>query len=232
MYTCIIIESDETVAQQLTQFLAKTTYFHPPIICLTGLEGLRQLFLQKIDVLFLDLDLPDISGIELIMALPQDQAVVVTSFRTDQAIDCYEVGVVDFLKKPYDFNRFLLSVGRAIKHNSLTKRKEPLKEVYFKIGRQIERFQLNDILYIEAYGIYSKIHTKKAVVAITKRISDVLPDLDSNYFIRIHKSFIINAMHLKRADQKHILINDTRIPIGTTYRSKVAEFINNLGSTF
>lgn len=239
MQQCLIIEDEPEFSTQLSEFVGRTQIMAPPIICTTAMTALQAMSTNQIDLLFLDINLPDMSGLELIKALPGHPAIIITSSYSSRAVDCFDLEVVDFLHKPYDYNRFLRALSRAMVRTTPAVPvvvPEPVKEtaaekdmIFFKSGRRIERFRYDDILYIEAYGLYSKVHTASGTVAISKRISAVLDSLMQDRFIRIHKSFIINITYLKRLELKQVWIKEQRLPIGITYRPSVHQKMVQLG---
>ncbi|SOD91847.1 LytR/AlgR family response regulator transcription factor [Spirosoma fluviale] len=236
LYSTLLVEDDPAFIEQLSQYISQVNFLSHPIICHTGVDALKVMATPHIDILFLDLTLPDMSGLDLLRASRNTSAVIVTSAYSELAIDCYDFDIIDFLPKPYDFNRFLRGVGRVLERIQTTRANEvkpapapDKEEIYLKSGRRLERFAYNDILYIEAYGLYIKVHTLDGVFAINKRISVLSEDLPNDRFIRIHKSYIVNVSHLKRLESKAVWIKTTKIPIGITYQPTVHEHLQKLG---
>ncbi|WP_461148523.1 LytR/AlgR family response regulator transcription factor [Spirosoma pulveris] len=236
LYNTLLVEDEPTFIEQLSHYINQVNFLSQPIICQTGVDALKALATTPIDILFLDLTLPDMSGLDLLKASRNTPAVIVTSAYSELAIDCYDFDIIDFLPKPYDFSRFLRGMGRVLEFiqtktaNEVKPAFTPQKEeIYLKCGRRLERFAYNDILYIEAYGLYIKVHTLDGVFAVNKRISILSEDLPNERFIRIHKSYIVNVTHLKRLDSKAVWIKTTKIPIGITYQTSVHEQLQKLG---
>ncbi|MCX6218944.1 LytTR family DNA-binding domain-containing protein [Spirosoma sp.] len=234
-YSTLLVEDDPTFIEQLSRYINQVKFLAPPLICYTGVDALKVLATTPIDILFLDLTLPDMNGLDLLRASRNTSAVIVTSAYSELAIECFDFDIIDFLPKPYDFKRFLRGVGRVLERiqpAAVTEGKPaaPIKEeIYFKSGRRLERFAFSDILYIEAYGLYIKVHTPDGVFAVNKRISALSDDLPNDRFIRIHKSYIVNVTHLKRLESKAVWIKTTKIPIGITYQPTVQEQMQKLG---
>jgi DNA-binding LytR/AlgR family response regulator len=239
-YRCLIVEDEPIFAEQLRQYTAQVKFLVPPTICTSGIEALQLLATTPVDILFLDLSLPDMSGIDLLKALPGKQKVIVTSAMHERAIDCFDLDIIDFLPKPYDFNRFLRGLSRVMQRTQQTataaviEPKLPSREkeeIYFKSGRRLERFAFTDIQYMEAYGLYTKIFTPDGMFAVNKRISVLAEELPKERFMRIHKSYIINVEHLKRLESKQIWVKSIKLPIGITYHPIVHKKMQSLGIT-
>lgn len=235
IYQALVVEDDPTFSEQISHYINQINLFLTPVCCGTAAEAMQVLLSKKIDVMFLDLALPDMDGLDLIRALSNPPIIIVTSCHTERAIDCYDLNVADFLCKPYEYSRFLRGILRSMKPQLAsvtvdTPRLAPEQEsIFFKSGRRLERFIYDDILFIEAYGIYSKVHTPDGVFAISKRISTLTDELPANQFIRIHKSYFINITHVKRLELKQIWIKANKLPIGITYRPIVHKHLYKLG---
>ncbi|WP_080059474.1 LytR/AlgR family response regulator transcription factor [Spirosoma aerolatum] len=155
MSSCLLVESDPVIASQLTDFLTQTTLFDPPIVCSTAMEAFQLLTDYPVDLIMLDLDLPDITGIQLLESLVNTPPVIVLADHAEQAAACYDLDVVvDFLLKPAPYLRFLRAIQRALlpqfSHsfirdtNLVIDKKEA---TLFRSGRQLKRFVLDDIHY-------------------------------------------------------------------------------------
>ena len=231
IYQSLIVEDEPIFTEQLSQYINRVNFLAPPAICTSGIDALQIIATTPIDILFLDLALPDMTGLDLLKTGPNVRAVVVTSARYEQAVD-----IIDFLPKPFDFNRFLRGLNRVmqrIQPLALIPEPKPAnqekEEIYFKSGRRLERFAYSDILYMEAYGLYTKIYTFEGTFAVNKRISVLTEELPSQRFVRIHKSYIINVDHLKRLESKQLWIKATKLPIGVTYHPTVHKKMELLG---
>ncbi|WP_461126670.1 LytR/AlgR family response regulator transcription factor [Spirosoma aerophilum] len=236
IYNTLIVEDEPIFVEQLSQYIAQVNFLAPPMVCTFGVDALHILGTKPVDVLFLDLSLPDMTGLDLLRAIQNPPAILVTSTYSERAIDCFDLDIIDFLPKPYDFNRFLRGLTRVLKRTQSAPVVDIIPtanlekdEIYFKSGRRLERFAFNDILHIEAYGIYSKLHTFDGTFAVNKRISVLAQELPPNRFLRIHKSYIVNVAHLKRLEAKQLWIKTTKLPIGVTYQPVVHDFMKALG---
>ncbi len=235
-YQSLIVEDEPIFTEQLSQYISRVNFLAPPASCTSGIDALQVLATTPIDILFLDLALTDMTGLDLLKTTHNARAVVVTSAHHELAVDCFDLDIIDFLPKPYDFNRFLRALSRVmqrIQSATLVIEPKPVsrekEEIYFKSGRRLERFAYSDILYMEAYGLYTKIYTFDGTFAVNKRISVLTEELPSQRFVRIHKSYIINVDHLKRLESKQLWIKATKLPIGVTYHPIVHKKMELLG---
>ncbi|MEZ0541299.1 LytR/AlgR family response regulator transcription factor [Fibrella arboris] len=239
-YSPLIVEDEPIFAGQLQNYIAQVQFLAEPRLCASGMEALQVMATTAVDIVFLDLSLPDMNGLDLLKASPRPnantRAVIVTSAHHELAIDCFDLDIVDFLPKPYDFNRFLRAVSRVLQRiQSSTTVVDPRPtppqkdEIFFRSGRRLQRFAYTDILYMEAYGLYTKMYTSEGMFAVNKRISVLTDELPKERFIRIHKSYIINIDHLKRLESKQIWVKTVKLPIGVTYHPIVHRKMQSLG---
>ncbi|QMW02376.1 LytR/AlgR family response regulator transcription factor [Spirosoma foliorum] len=239
MYSCLIVEDDPIFVDQLRAYLAQTTLFESPLVCSTAMDAFMVLTTKNVDLLILDYDLPGMTGLELIQGLTNLPPVIMTTVYSSHAATCYDLdAVVDFLVKPFDYMRFFRGIRRALAAlPQLTENKpvEPLpvvdekKHMFFKSGRKLNRFVLDDILYAEAYGTYIKVYTLTGPVIINQRLKTLENELPGDRFVRIHKSFIINVQHLSHLEAHQVQVSAKKFPIGVTYRPSVLQFMQQAG---
>ncbi|WP_428658367.1 LytR/AlgR family response regulator transcription factor [Runella sp.] len=232
-FSALIVEDNPLASAELTDYLAKTNMFEPPTVYTTVADSFNYLNHQTVDILFLDLDLPDLPGLELLKLLQKRPPVIITSLHIDLAVDCFDFDVADFLTKPYSYTRLLRGIHRAIrKQNSLVSLPEPTplkKHIFLQTGRSSARFELKDILYIEAYGVYVKVMTASGVVVVNQMLSNIEENLPETSFLRIHRSFVVNLDHLKRIEPNDLWVGSHQIPIGLSYKEKVRQKLKNDG---
>ena len=187
---------------------------------------------QKVDLVFLDLNMPKMTGFEWLKTLSQPPKIIVTTAYKEYALEGYELDIVDYLLKPFSFPRFLKAVNKAHTPESI-----PTKETLSNDSSQNSRFFLKgdkkhhhvntqDILFIEAYGNYSKIYLKDEVILSHEKISNLESLLSQENFLRIHKSFIVAIDKIKLIQGNQVFLQDQKIPIGQTYRSRVNQLLS------
>lgn len=223
-FKCIIIE-DEPLAQNV---LKKYISDHPSLelveIYNDALQAQTILSKQSIPLIFLDINLPKLSGINFIKTLSQPPLVIFTTAYPEYAVEGFELNAVDYLLKPFSFERFLKAVNRALEklnagNNKVTEEKS--LHIFLKSDKKIHKVDLQSIQYIEAIGDYMKVVTDSGQLIVNETMKKLQDDLPVNYFIRIHKSFIISRNKIRFIEGNYVQLGDKSIPIGATYRNEV-----------
>lgn len=223
-FKCIIIE-DEPLAQNV---LKKYISDHPSLelveIYNDALQAQTILSKQSIPLIFLDINLPKLSGINFIKTLSQPPLVIFTTAYPEYAVEGFELNAVDYLLKPFSFERFLKAVNRALEklnagNNKVTEEKS--LHIFLKSDKKIHKVDLQSIQYIEAIGDYMKVVTDSGQLIVNETMKKLQDDLPVNYFIRVHKSFIISRNKIRFIEGNYIQLGDKSIPIGATYRHEV-----------
>jgi len=230
-FSCIIVD-DEPLAQSVIESYLKNV----PNLELKGkfdnaIEALTFLNSNNVDLMFLDINMPELSGMDLLKTMNKKPEVILTTAYSEYAIESYELGVSDYLLKPIALPRFLKSVTKVI--DSLTKEKnynegggEKPRYVFIKVDGINLKLMLEDILYIEAYGNYLKIFTVEKMYLITDTMINFMKQLDED-FVRVHKSYIIPLSKIEKMIGNRIHIGEDQIPIGNTYKAELKGKISN-----
>jgi len=196
--------------------------------CYSALEALEYLNTHQVNLIFLDLNMPKLKGFDFLKTLPSPPKVIVTTAYSEFAIDGYELNIIDYLLKPFSFERFLSAVNKVTSSDTSTIRKES-KEVSKPEGQHIFLKQNNshiqvdvdDILFIEASGNYTKVVTSNQTISIREKISDTIQLLSDNDFLQVHKSFAVAKKHIVRVEGNRIYIGDHIVPIGKLYKTNI-----------
>lgn len=201
--------------------------------CYDALEALDYLRGNTVDLMFLDLNMPKLKGFDFLKTLQNPPKVIVTTAYKEYALEGYELEITDYLLKPFSFERFLKAVNKAIQvkenipktiqHKDIAK----TEHVFLYSNKKYIQVKLEDIMYVEAAGNYSKVILKDNNIIIREKISDMLEKLPSEHFIQTHKSFIIAKEHIKSIEGNRIWIEDNSIPIGKYYKSNVVKLIKS-----
>jgi two-component system, LytTR family, response regulator len=231
---CLIVEDEPLARNLLTEYVKKIPYLHLIDACsdpLTALEVLRK---NEIDVLFLDIQMPEITGITLLKTLQKKPYVVLTTAYSEYAIESYELDVVDYLLKPVTFDRFLKAVDKVNQRISVPKQpatanaatKEELSPfVFVKDGTKLVKIRWDDILYVEGLKDYVTIHTKTQKVVTLQRLKTLETQLPADRFIRIHHSYIISLNAIDTIHKGEVQIGNAMIPISDSYKKAFKDFI-------
>ena len=222
-YKCIIIE-DEPLAQNV---LKKYIGDHPSLqliaVCPDAMEAQTILNKQRIDLVFLDINLPKLSGVNFIKTLIHPPLVIFTTAYPEFAVEGFELNAIDYLLKPFSFERFLKAVNKAIEKinsSSVIKPKED-SFIFLKADKKIHKIDIDSIHYIEATGDYIKVVTASGQLLVNETMKKMLEDLPAHLFIRVHKGFIISRNKIRFIEGNYVQVGDKSIPIGATYRSEV-----------
>ena len=232
-YKCIIIE-DEPLAQNI---LKKYIGEHPTLeliaVCNDALEAQTVLTQENIDLLFLDINLPKLSGINFIKTLTRPPSIIFTTAYPEFAVEGFELNAVDYLLKPFSFERFLKAVNRAFEKLNASPTQNSIENqisyIFLKADKKIHRVELETIHYIEAIGDYMKVVTDSGQLVVNETMKKLLEELPARSFMRVHKSFIISRNKIKYIEGNYIQVEDKSIPIGATYRNEVLNSIDKSG---
>ncbi|MCK9218789.1 MAG: LytTR family DNA-binding domain-containing protein [Bacteroidales bacterium] len=231
---CMIID-DEPLAQRVIEKYAENLPFleikHK---CHNALEAVDVLHHEKIDLLFLDINMPKLNGMDFLKTLKNPPLVIITTAYAEYAIQGYEMDVIDYLMKPFPFDRFLKAVQKAeeilnnkdgsrIESKELDKQEESI--IFIKSSKKTYRVNLADILYIEALGDYVKIYTVDKMIVSYQSLKNIETLLPAKLFPRIHKSFIIALSRIDLIEGNHVKINDRMIPVGTNFKTDFERLI-------
>ena len=236
--TCLIVE-DEPIAQDiLKSYIDKTDFFEVSAQVSNAIDAFTFLQNNPVNLLFLDIKMPQMSGIELLRALSNKPKVIITSAYRDYAIEAFDLDVVDYLLKPFSFERFLRAVGKAF-NDTLTNvptvpSQKNLKEKSFffvKGNKQLQKIYVEDVAYIESQRDYLKFKLVNEQEIITRQTIGYYEQfLPAQLFIRIHRSFIVAIDKIKTAEVNRLMIGHQYLPIGRNYKQHVFEYLKTINT--
>jgi DNA-binding LytR/AlgR family response regulator len=203
--------------------------------CGNAFEALNVLHKEQIDIVFLDIKMPSLSGLDMLKTLQAPPNVILTTAFSEFGVESYEYGITDYLLKPISFERFLKAVNKlVIPQNSkltLTQLEEKIVEptfIFFKADKKIHKYYFSDIVFIEGSGNYVKIHSQhEKPLMVLDKLTDLQNKLPQKQFIRIHKSFIVNVSHIQKIEGNMIKIEDKIIPISATFKPNLEALIRD-----
>ena len=224
-----VIIDDEPIAHGIIEGFADSMHHLQKIgNCYDAFEAIKLLQEQQVDLLFLDINMPKLSGFEFLKTLSNPPKVIITSAYKEFALDGYEFDVVDYLLKPFSFERFVKAVNKISfskpELNSSTN--SASKHIYIKSDKKQHRVAIDDILFVEASGNYCKVFLEDEIIVTLQKISDFETTLPSS-FIRTHKSFIVSKDKIRAIEGNLVHLKMHKIPIGLTYKSAVKQLYNN-----
>lgn len=225
MINCLIIEDEPLAADVMIDYTNQISYLNVKGICRDALEGTKILRTESIDLIFLDLHLPGLKGLDFLSTLKNPPAVIVTTAYHEYALRGYEFNIVDYLLKPFSFKRFLEAINKLSLPPIASSGKE-------KISVQSEKktvlIPVNEILFIESQKEYIKIQTTSASHVTKYALSKIEAELNSKFFLRVHRSFIVGIENIKAFNSNEIEIAGKIIPIGGNYREIVAQKLQSI----
>lgn len=222
--SCIIIDDELHALELIEDYVNRTPDLRLILKTQSASEGLDAILLKRPDLVFVDVQMPLISGVELIGRIRHlTTKVIITTAYPEYAIEGFELDVVDYLLKPITFERFTIAVTKfRIKDSSSL---QPVDHIFVKVEHRLQRIQLSSVLYIESLRDYVAFHTDKGKILTLDSMKNMESLLPFVQFARIHKSFIINLERIDYLERGRIIINKQYLPIGDTYREKVMKIL-------
>lgn len=225
----VIEDSDATIAS--VQELLKSILLCEITICTSTNEAMEMLNSQKFDVIILDGVIGNQKGLDFIQLFKNLPPVIVISSNPEYAFETYDIDcIIDFLAKPFTKARLLKAISKALSVNFNPTNIIAKNEVFLKTGRKITKFAYEDIHYIQAYGVYSKLYISDSVILVNDLLSTLENTLPTHYFRRVHKSYIINVSNVGSIDHNNFYIGKYKVPIGRSYKTELAPLFNMLGN--
>jgi DNA-binding LytR/AlgR family response regulator len=235
-YTCLIVDDEPPAREVLRRYVNQMPMLTLMGECTNAIQALTALKQQSIDLLFLDIQLPQLTGIELTKTLTQPPKIVLTTAFEHYAVQAFELDVTDYLVKPISFERFLKSVSKALPDHKLPPMGQPLTApqpetatdafLYFRSERKMVKVFLRDILYVESLKDYVRIHTTKGTIITKYAITALEAMLPGPSFLRVHRSFLVSLNKIESFTSDQIAIGPHLIPIGNLYRQQALKLLN------
>lgn len=217
---CIIVDDDEMSRVILEKHIEKTTSLELVGSFESAIEASNVVMEDKdIDLMFLDVEMPEMSGLELINSIKDVPQIVIVSGKSDYAAEAFDYNVTDYIVKPAAYARFLQAVEKVKAVNSSAEvSKESNEYIFLKKNKKLERVNYSDILYIEAYSDYVNIYTEQERFTILSTMRALEQKLPTSDFIRVHRSYFVRIDKIKSVEDKEIYVKDKCIPLSRTYR--------------
>ncbi|MEL4455241.1 LytTR family DNA-binding domain-containing protein [Lutimonas vermicola] len=234
MLKYIIIDDEPLAHEVIEEFCSMLPHLQLEKNCYNAIEAMQYLNENTVDFMFLDINMPKLRGLDFLKTLTYPPKTIITTAYKEHALEGFELNVVDYILKPFSFDRLVKAVNKVSETQTS---KTIVKEVvgstdnitrfFVKGDKKHHQIDLNDLLYIEAYGNYTKLFLKDEMIVSHEKISHYEDLLNAADFLRVHKSFIIAIDKIKFIEGNRILINEHKIPIGQTYKSRINKLYNN-----
>ncbi len=217
MIRAIAVDDEPKALDVIENHAARISFLHLLDVFTNPFAGIEYLHKNSVDLIFLDIHMPDLSGLEFIKASNIRAQVIFTTAHSDYALQSYDVDAADYLLKPFDFSRFLKAVTKA--QHRLSSVGARVADFFFvSSGNQQRRISLAEIQFIEGNGNYVTYHVNTEKILVRSTVKEALSSLPPHIFVQTHKSYIISLKHLDKIQDNHAFISAQRIPIGASYR--------------
>lgn len=234
MFNCLIVDDEPLARNLLAEYVSKVPYLRLVATSPNALAAMEVLRKENIDLLFLDIQMPELTGISFLKSLQKKPFVILTTAYSQYALEGYELDVVDYLLKPITFERFLKAVDK-VSSRVTVQPAEVLKGdgsgtsdfVFVKDGTRLVKVFLNDILYVEGLKDYVTIHTKTQKVITLQRLKSLEELLPADKFMRIHHSYIISLQAIEAVHKGEVKIGNALLPVSESYKKAFKDFVES-----
>ena len=228
--TCILADDEEPARRLLIDYISKSEDLQLKDAFSNGVDALNYLRDSHIDLIFLDVNMPGITGLELLKSIKNPPMAILTTAYSEHAVESFELDVIDYLQKPFPFDRFLKAVIKAREYFHSTTQQVTFDTYFFvKSDYKIVKIEFDDVFFIEGLKEYVRIHTKEKKIITLLALNKLEEKLPQNRFMRVHRSYIINYKHINSYHNNLIEIGQLQIPVGQNYKSKLIEALNKRG---
>jgi DNA-binding LytR/AlgR family response regulator len=229
---CLIVDDEPPAREIIRTYIEQVSSLQLAGECANAIQAFSVLQQQSVDLIFLDIRMPQLNGNDFLKTLKNPPKIILTTAYSEYALEGYELNAIDYLMKPIPFDRFLKAVNKAYQHTEIatslpveTEAKQTDSFVYFRADRKMVKVTLQDIFYIESMKDYIKVFTKNGTIITKQSISSVEAMLPEKEFIRTHRSFIVSTKHIKSYTAELIEISNTEIPIGKLFKNEVMKVL-------
>ncbi|MFB6341658.1 LytR/AlgR family response regulator transcription factor [Saccharicrinis sp. FJH62] len=233
---CLIVDDEAIARDVLENHLSKISSVEITGICKNALEAFNILQHQSVDLMFLDINMPEISGLSLAKTVSRDVKIIFTTAYREYAVDGFDLKAVDYLLKPISFERLLQSVQKYFDEQHViaeTHKDEAGKEkndfMFVRSDRKMIKINFSDIVFIESLSDYLKIHTTEVVIVTRETLSNIEAVLPQGRFLRVHRSYIVAPKYIDSYTKEYLEIGKNSIPISRSYKKEVMEQLEQMG---
>lgn len=233
MYRCIIIDDEPIAIRVIRNHISAFTDFEIIAECNNALEAMPIISNEKIDLIFCDIQMPQITGVDFVRSLAHPPKVIFTTAYRDYAVDAFELNVVDYLLKPISFERFTKAINNYLEQTSVKNIQQNRSEtdtrqrefIFLKADKKHHKINLSDILYLESLGDYVIVYTADKKLVTKERIGNLAGNLPSDEFIQIHRSYIVSISKIESVGSGFVEINKKKLPDGRNYKPELNKLL-------
>lgn len=221
---CMIIEDQRPAQRLLETFIGRLEHLTLVATCGNAMDAMKILSENKIDLVFLDIHLPEMDGLSFLKSLSTRPDIIITTAYPEHAIEGFELNVVDYMLKPFLFERFCTAVSRYTEHSQGKPATEQIQSLFIKLDGDYVRLDLAKLTYLASDGNFLHVHMQEDRYHILGTLQSWLSKLPPN-FVRVHRSYIVNLDFVDRISGNQIYVANTSIPIGRLYKDKLVEHV-------
>jgi two-component system LytT family response regulator len=230
---CLAIDDEPLALQQISAYIDRTPFLEKMALCQSAYEAIEFTDEQPVDLMFVDINMPDLNGLDFVKSLKNKPFIIFTTAYSEYALEGFKVDAVDYILKPISYDEFLRAVNKvrdrmattaSVTSETVTMNKESL---FVKSEYKLVRIQLSDIKYIESANEYIQIHleTDKPITTLV-RLKTIEAELPKDKFLRVHRSFIVNLDKVNVIDRNRIVFDKVYIPVGEQYKDEFQKFVD------
>lgn len=229
---CLVIDDEPLAVSLIEDYISKFSQLEIVATCNNAINGFEILKTRHIDLVFLDIQMPVLGGIEFLKSLNNPPKIIFTTAYREYALEGYELNILDYLLKPISFDRFLKAINKYFETIKVLPEEKPAApneftdHLFVNMNKKNYKILFEDIIYAESLKDYIKIHTSEKIITTKKKISDLEQILPS-YFLRTHKSYIVNVQKITAFTASDIELGDNEIPIGISYKKHVLDILQS-----
>ncbi|MCI9844846.1 LytR/AlgR family response regulator transcription factor [Flavobacterium pectinovorum] len=225
---CIIVDDEPAAHYVLANYIKQNPQLELVFQGYNGVEAMDYLRENKVDLMFLDINMPEISGMELLKIIPTHPKTILTTAYSEFALESYDYGVIDYLLKPIYFPRFLKAIDRFFATENVKSREEEvINSVSVKVDGYFMDIELDQLLFAQSFGNYVKLYTLKRIYLASITTAEFEKCLPEKNFMRIHKSYIVALDKIEESEKDFVVIKNEKLPVGITYRRELTERLKN-----
>jgi DNA-binding LytR/AlgR family response regulator len=230
---CLVVDDEPLARECITNYIKEVDFLELAGTCNNPVELAATVGKQEVELIFLDIQMPVINGIDFLKMTPKLPIVIITTAYPSYALEGFQLDVLDYLVKPITFNRFFKAVTKARDYQQLIRKagikgSQPEADYFFiKCDYKYEKIYFSDILYIEAMQNYVTIHTQKGKYMTLLYLKNIEEKLDKQSFVRVHKSYLVSISRIESIENNEIAVGSFRIPISRNYRDEVIDRVVN-----
>jgi len=232
---CIVVDDEPMAREILEGHLAKINAIKVVASCKNAIEAFNVINIEKIDLIFLDINMPEISGLSFAKSINKNIKIIFTTAYREYAVDGFDLQAVDYLLKPISFERLLQAINKYLDETIQVEREkntvltnENIESFFVRSERKMVKIDYHEILFIESLSDYIKIHLKDKKVVTRETISNIEAKLPKKDFMRVHRSYLVSKLEIRSFTNEYIEIGKKQIPISRSYKSKVLSALEGI----